>query len=474
MLPPLTDSIIDNVGSTPMVKLQLQQNVSIVAKLEYLNPSGSAKDRLAKYLLDKYEKENPFRDASRNKTLIIPTSGNLGISLATLAAKRHYYRIIAILPERTSSDRIAVLKALGVEILRSPNEVRPEAPESAYSVAAKLAEQLKNAIIMDETKLRDLTAYHELAQEIIEQTKTIQVDSIFVGAESGAMLTGIAHYIKEKLPNIKIIGVEPAESILSDTEPNYPIRPDWKIEDLGNNFLPESLNKRLVDEWVKVSDKEAYSVARRLIRDEGILCGPSSGAVVAAIHKTHYTSPVVILNDAAKNYTSTLLSDDWLFENDLADDLITRELQYISQDRYRAASVEDLQLAAAVTINPSSTVSHAFDLMLEREYSQLPVINKTNKKLVGYVSLSALQDQLERGSVQLTDTVESCMYTFKKGSEGVNKKYEIITPDTSLAELAKFFERNSFAVITDAHRKWCLGVATKYDLISFLHRRQFL
>lgn len=203
-----------------------------------------------------------------------------------------------------------------------------------------------------------------------------------------------------------------------------------------------------MDEWIKVSDKEAYSVARRLIKEEGILCGPSSGAVVAAAvrhatsltadHSTHTFSSVVILNDSAKNYTSTLLSDDWLFENDLADDLITRELEYLSQNRYRAASVEDLQLPAAVTIAPQSSVAHALDLMLEREYSQLPVIKDSNRKLVGYVSMSALQDNLDRGTVQLKDTVESCMFAFNKKGSGVTaNKYEVITPDTSLAELGK-------------------------------------
>lgn len=282
-----------------------------------------------------------------------------------------------------------------------------------------------------------------------------------------------------------MIGVEPLDSVLSETT-NQPTRSDWKIEDLGNTHVPESLDKSLVDEWIKVTDKEAYSTARRLIRKEGILCGPASGAVIAAAvrhahalgeeHSTHTPQSVVILNDSCKNYTSTLLSDDWLIENDLADDLIASELQYLSLDRYRAASVEDLQLPAAVTISPESTVSYAFDLMLEREYSQLPVISKKNKKLVGYVSLSALQDRLDRGVTQLSDTVESCMYSFKKtnGGSGGSSEYQVITPDTSLADLAKFFEKNSFAVITDTNRKWCLGVATKYDLISFLHRRQFL
>jgi cystathionine beta-synthase len=215
---------------------------------------------------------------------------------------------------------------------------------------------------------------------------------------------------------------------------------------MGNNFIPKSLDTSLVDQWIKVSDQEAYSVTRRLIRDEGLLCGPSSGAVVAAAmrhadtitsHTTHTPQFVVILNDSSKNYTSTLLSDDWLFENNLADDLITGELQYVSQNRYRAASVEDLQLPAAVTISPSASVSHALDLMLEREYSQLPVIQ--NRKLVGYVSLSGLQDHLEHGKAQLNDKVETHMYSFKKKMPGGGvHKYEVITPDTSLADLGTY------------------------------------
>ncbi|KAI8355162.1 tryptophan synthase beta subunit-like PLP-dependent enzyme [Blakeslea trispora] len=479
MLPPITDSIADGVGSTPMIRLTNQNKVSLLAKLEFANPTGSSKDRIAKYLLDENEKKNPFKPSTdqKKRTLIIPTSGNLGISLATLAAKRNY-RIIAILPERTSNDRVSLLKALGVEILRSPNEVQPEAPESAPSVAARLAEQLPHATVLDETQLRDLTAYHALAEEILQQTK-MAIDYVFVGVESGASITGIAQYLKSKIPEVKVIGVVPMNSTVgSNHTNNKAARPDWKIEDIGNSFIPQCLENSLVDEWVQISDKEAYSVARRLIRDQGILGGPSSGAVMAAAsrhaqtvisHTTHTPQSVIILNDDAKNYTSTLLSDDWLFGNNLADDLIADELDYISQSRYRAASVEDLQLPSAITVKPNVSIAYAQDLMFEHEYSQLPVIR--DRKLLGYVSMSGLQEHLKNGTASLDEPVEKVMFSFKKA--GGASKYQVITPDTSLADLAKFFEKNSFAVVTDAERKWCLGIATKYDLISFLHRRQF-
>ncbi|KAI8366285.1 tryptophan synthase beta subunit-like PLP-dependent enzyme [Choanephora cucurbitarum] len=435
MLPPITDSVADGVGSTPMIRLLPQNKVNLLAKLEFANPTGSSKDRLAKYLLDENEKRFPAI-GDKKRTLIIPTSGNLGISLATLAAKRND-RIIVILPERTSNDRVSLLKALGVEILRSPNEVQPEAPESAHSVATKLAEQLPHAIVLDETQLHDLTAYHALAEEILQQTK-MAVDYVFVGVESGAAITGIAGYLKSKIPEVKVIGVVPTDSVVGNT--TMGARSDWKIEDLGNSFVPACLDATVVDDWIQVSDKEAYSVARRLIRDQGILGGPSSGAVVAAAmrhadtivsHTTHTPQSVVVLNDAAKNYTSTLLSDDWLFGNNLADDLITNELDYISQSRYRAASVEDLQLPSAITVKPHVTIAYAEDLMFEHEYSQLPVIR--DRKLLGYVSMSGLQEHLKKGTASPQDPVEKVMFSFKKA--GGASKYQVITPDTSLADL---------------------------------------
>ncbi|CAO3592645.1 unnamed protein product [Absidia cylindrospora] len=334
---------------------------------------------------------------------------------------------------------------------------------------------------MDETTLMN-GAFNALAEELIQQTEG-SFEYLFVGVESGATITGLAHYLKAKLPNLKVIGVEPVESVLSNAARTN-TRSDWRVEDLGNNVIPSSLDKLVVDDWVKVSDKAAYSTARRLIRDQGVLCGPSSGAAISAAikyanhhtpenHSTQDYRSVVILNDSAKNYTSTLLNDEWLFENDMADELMTKDLEYISNDRYRAASVEDLQLPAAMTITPTTTVARAIDLMMEREYSQLPVVHSENKKLIGYVSLASLQARLDDGSSKANDQIESCMFSFKNAKSS-GMAYQLITPDTSLTDLAKFFEKNSFAVVTDVNRKWCLGLATKYDLISFLHRRQIL
>ncbi|KAI8578300.1 hypothetical protein K450DRAFT_248181 [Umbelopsis ramanniana AG] len=477
--PKITSNLADNVGLTPMVKVMggHSNNVEVLAKLEYTNFTGSIKERTAKFIIEDLKAKNKL---SPKTTIIIPTSGNLAISVAGMVAKDRN-KVIAVVPERTSTDKIHLLKAMGVEIIRAPTEARREAAENMYSTAYKLSEQLQNSIVIDETNIPS-AVYDDLAEEILQQS-VLQLDYVFVGVETGSTISRLAKALKAEKPEIKVYGVEPVDSVFARNEGNQHYkRREWKIEDLGSNFVPKNFDGSLIDGWIQVSDKDAYSTARRLLREEGITCGPSSGAVVWATlnhasnvqqHTTHTFRSVAILNDTMRNYMSTLLSDEWLLENDLVDEMTTKQLEYLSSERYRAASVEDLQLPAAVTISPSATVSHALNLMMEREYSQLPVIHSSNKKLVGYISESTLEAHLSDGSAQPEDPVSKWMFNFLKRNKGEKStaKYEMITPDTSLADLAKFFEKNSFAVVTDADRKWCLGVATKYDLISFLNRR---
>lgn len=210
--------------------------------------------------------------------------------------------------------------------------------------------------------------------------------------------------------------------------------------------------------------------------------GPSSGSVVVAALRYSQALPkdnsrkprvLVILNDTARNYSSTLLSDDWLLEHDLMDESMAKSAAYHRHEKYRAASVEELQLPAAVTVPPSATVGYALDLMLTREFSQLPVINPTNRKLMGYISLTTLTNLMEEGRAQESDLVSQWMFSFlKKGKRSGATTYQTITPNTPLSDLSKFFEKHSFAVVTDDQRRWCLGIATKYDLMTFLNRRQ--
>ncbi|KAF9922301.1 hypothetical protein FBU30_007611 [Linnemannia zychae] len=478
--PAIADSNAATIGNTPIVRLSAISNstqVDLLAKTEFSNPSGSIKDRVAQRILAGLEAGNKIKGSST--TLVVPSSGNLVISLALLSPRHGQYKVIGLVPERTSQDRIQLLKSLGVEIVRTPIEAHADSAESQFSIAKKIATDLPNAILIDEfaDPANVQTHMQETAEEILIQCDG-RLDVLVVGVETGGTITGLAKTLKAKIPGLKVVGVEPEHSSIQD---GINRSSSWKVEDIGGNFTPSILDKSLVDAWIKVSDQDSYSTARKIIREEGLFCGPSSGSVVSAAIR--YAKSLIteskprvltILNDTGRNYTSTLLSDDWMLEHDLMDEDMARSSAYHRHEKYRLASVEDLQLPAAVTVPPTATVGYALDLMLTREFSQLPVLNPTNRKLMGYISLTALTTLLEDGQAQESDLVSKWMYSFLKKNKtgGPRSKYETITPNTPLSDLAKFFEKHSFAVVTDDDRRWCLGVATKYDLMTFLNRRQ--
>ncbi|KAF9435740.1 hypothetical protein BGZ76_005603 [Entomortierella beljakovae] len=484
--PAITDSIggmfkvFRFIGNTPIVRLRTIGNkdqVELLAKTEFSNPSGSIKDRVAQRILSNLKAANKIKEST---VLVVPGSGNLAISLAILSPNNGNYKVIGLVPERTTHDRIQILKSLGVEIVRTPIEAHAESAESQFSIAKKITTDLDNAVLVDEFLEAANVQVHsqETAEEIFIQCQG-QLNAIVVGVESGGAITGLAKTLKAKIPGLKVVGVEPEHSSIQDGA----IRSGtWKVEDIGGNFTPSILDKSLIDEWIQVSDQDSYSMARQLIRDEGLFAGPSSGSIVSAALRyienqfkgaTQKPRVLTILNDTARNYASTLLSDDWLLEHDLMDETMAKAVAYHRHEKFRAASVEDLQLPAAVTIPPTATVGYALDLMLTREFSQLPVLNPANRKLMGYISLTALTSLMEEGQAQESDEVSKWMYSFqKKRKKGERSTYETISPNTLLSDLSKFFEKHSFAVVTDDDRRWCLGVATKYDLMTFMNRRQ--
>ncbi|KAJ1982732.1 hypothetical protein H4R34_001607 [Dimargaris verticillata] len=535
--------ITDIVGPTPTVQLsipndyKLDPTIELVAKLEYLNPFGSLSDRLARHIVSHLSRHAAPVDATTPApaTLVVPSSGNLAISLASMVGPLGY-KILAVIPERTSKDRIGMLKALDVEIVRTLDNVLPSAPESCVSVARQLAQQTPGAHLVDvfsnqllstvppprhnsgEGGLRAEDAYTAMAEEIMVQCAS-RLDVLFIGVESGSSITGLSRALKQRLPDLTVVGVEPAHSYISEgvesatpsTSDSAPerlprsplITHTWKIEDLGQHDVPRGLDPTCVDFWCQVTDQVAFSMTRRLLRT-GFLAGVSSGAVTAAAHTyaRAYMKPgqrgLVVMNDTARNYTSTLLSDEWLLNHDLIDDSLSRTLYYNLINKYRGASVEDLQLPTAVAIAPTDTIAHALEVMRERDYSQLPVIT-AHRQLAGYVTLATLQSLVDHQRAEYTQTIDSVMYHFRPlpksygpGSAtsrqdaemsmpgnrprlgSIRPRYQLITPSTPLNELAKFFEQHSVAFVTDRSRKFCLGVVTKFDLMKFISRRSGL
>ncbi|KAL9645961.1 hypothetical protein ABK040_001068 [Willaertia magna] len=279
----ILDSILDCIGNTPCVKLnRVPKNhgvkCEIVAKCEFFNAGGSVKDRIGKRMLLEAEKSGRIKPGD---TLIEPTSGNTGIGLALTAAVKGYKMIIT-LPEKMSQEKISVLKGLGAEIIRTPTEAAWDAPESHIGVAKKLKEEIgSSAHILDQYMNQDnpLAHYEGTAEEIIKQTGG-KIDVVVCGVGTGGTITGIAKKLKEKLPHIKIVGADPVGSLLADPE-NDKVG-TYAVEGIGYDFVPDVLDRSLVDVWVKTDDKTSFKLARELIKDEGLLCGGSSGSAMQA------------------------------------------------------------------------------------------------------------------------------------------------------------------------------------------------
>ena len=316
----LCNSILDAVGKTPLVKLnRICKNIpaNVYVKCEFLNPGGSLKDRIAKQMLLDAERENIIK---RGDTIIEATSGNTGIGLAMAGAVLGY-KIIITMPEKMSHEKEVVLKALGAKIVRTPTDVPYSSPESHIEVAKKLQKEIPNAHILDQysNTSNPRAHYNYTAQEIIDDLGA-QVDMLIVAAGTGGSISGLAKRIKEHNHDAKIVGVDPEGSILGGGDEVGA----YQVEGIGYDFIPKVLSYDNIDVWDKTTDKESFILARRLIKEEGLLVGGSSGSVIAATlrHAAHLSvnqNCVAILPDGIRNYLTKFISDDWMKEHSFSD-----------------------------------------------------------------------------------------------------------------------------------------------------------
>jgi len=459
--------VLEHIGNTPLVKLNsVAQGLkcNLYAKCEYFNAGGSVKDRIGYRMVMEAEMSGRLK---KGDTVIEPTSGNTGVGLALACAVRGY-RCIIVLPEKMSLEKIAVLKALGAEIVRTRTEAAFDEPDSHINTAAKLQREIPNAHILDQYINPNNPDAHlyGTGPEIVEQLAQIggKVDMIVAGTGTGGTLTGIAKAVQKSNPDVQVVGVDPYGSILAQPPAkNETEITGYQVEGTGYDFIPNVLNRTLVHRWIKTHDTETFRMARRLIREEGILCGGSSGgsvwaALEAAKDLKEGQNCVVVLADSVRNYMTKFLADEWMYEHKFWDEEVAMKAE---DDQFKDGSVKDLALSPCIKISPTLSVADAAKLMRENKFDQLPVCNDEGK-LVGVVTLGTILSRVASGKTTKHEPVSASMLKCSKKQE-----FHLFTVDSKLSALSRFFERHSIAFVSDAEGR-LLHVATKVDLLTWL------
>ncbi|MEC9106411.1 MAG: pyridoxal-phosphate dependent enzyme, partial [Candidatus Neomarinimicrobiota bacterium] len=304
------------IGNTPIVRLDKvgsELKCNLFAKCEYFNPGGSVKDRIGFRMIDEAEKSGQIKPGD---TLIEPSSGNTGIGLALAAAVKGY-KLIITMPEKMSLEKEVVLEALGAKIIRTPTEVSHDDPKSLFGVAKRLQKETPNSHILDQYSNNNNpdAHYNGTAQEILDEFGD-NLDMVVISAGTGGTITGIAKKLKESITNIEIVGVDPIGSILGGGSEVLP----YHVEGIGYDFFPDVLDNSLVDRYIKTNDEDSFAMAKRLIREEGLLIGGSCGAAVwgaieAAKTLDSNKNVLVILPDSIRNYLSKFVNKEWMIEN---------------------------------------------------------------------------------------------------------------------------------------------------------------
>jgi cystathionine beta-synthase len=342
-----------------------------------------------------------------------------------------------------------VLEALGAEIIRTPTEAAWDSPQSHIGVARQLQKILPNAHILDQYSNPDnpLAHYHGTAEEILKQTDG-KLDACVMTAGTGGTITGVAKKLKEKIAKVKIVGVDPVGSILAGPGPIG----TYKVEGIGYDFIPDVLDRRLVDEWIKTEDRESFLMARRLIRQEGLLCGGSAGSAVwAALKFAEKCGPgkriVVILPDSVRNYMTKFMDDQWMRENGF------------TESRWETETIGDLLRSlprrTLYTAQSSDTVADSVMLMKEKGVSQLPVVEEG--KLIGIVTESDLLGKLVEGRASLSSAIAEVMF----------RKVRTVHENDDAGSLTKFFTDGLAGLVVDDHQH-VKGIITKMDLVDYL------
>lgn len=446
-------SILEGVGNTPLVKLNRvgsHTQAEIYVKCEYLNPGGSMKDRIAINIVNEAEKRGELKPGG---TIVEATSGNTGMGLALVAAVRGY-KAIFVMPDKMSDEKIRALRAVGAKVVMCPTDVEAEDPRSYYCVSRRIAEETPNAFYANQyhNPANPDAHYKSTGPEIWAQTGG-EFDVFCAGMGTGGTLSGTGKFLKEKKPALQLVGVDPIGSLYYDyfktgklTTPH-----PYKVEGIGEDFLPSTMNLKILDEIVRVTDKECFAAARDLVRKEGVLCGGSGGAAVAGAVKyaEMMGKPmriIVHLPDTALRYLSKYLDDEWMRENG-----------FLGAEP-GIGKVRDLIASRGITeVYTAQTKDPLKEIVLRMKkfgISQLPV--QEGDRLMGVVTEKNMLNFLVQGEAKLDSPVGPL----------VESAFTCVDQDTPVATLSGLFNQGNVVIVLD-HGK-ILGIITKIDLIEYM------
>ena len=448
------NSILDLIGKTPLVKInKLNPNphVLLLAKLEFLNPGGSVKDRIGITMVDKAEKAGKIK---KGGTIVEPTSGNTGVGLAMVAAI-HGYKTIFVMSDKMSDEKRNLLRAYGAKVVITPTAVLAEDERSYYKVSDRLSKEIPGAYKPDQYhNLANILAHYQTTGPEIWEATDGKITHFVCGMGTGGTITGVGKYLKEKNPKVRIIGVDPVGSVFYSFKKTgkFPkLMKTYKVEGVGEDFIPSTIDFKYIDEVIQVGDRECFITARKLVRQEAILVGGSSGmAMYAAIEvcrKMKNGVVVVLFPDSGKSYLSKMFNEDWMRENGLLD-LEESQVTMIGNVLKNKGS------SKIISVSVGDSVKKAIELMRKYDVSQLPVVQ--NSKLIGKVNESKLLEGLFNKTIGSSNKIKSV----------VDKNVISVSENESVEWVSRLLAQDNMIVVIDKDKK-PLGVVTRIDLIEF-------
>lgn len=448
------DSILETIGNTPMIRLQRVGNqipADVLVKVEFFNPGGSVKDRIGIQMIRAAEKEGKLKPGG---TIVECTSGNTGMALA-IAASVLGYRTVFTMPDKMSLEKINLLKAMGAEVVVTPTAVEPDSPESYYKVAERIVAETPGAFHMNQyhNPANPEAHYLTTGPEIWEQTRG-RITHFVAGLGTGGTISGVGRYLKEQNPEIQVIGVDPEGSILKDyfeTKVMKEARP-YKVEGIGEDMVPSTTHFQYVDEVVRVSDKESFSAARRVAREEGILVGGSCGSALAgALKGLKNTKPtdlvVILLPDTGERYLSKVFNDEWMRDNGFLEPKTVAIREVISS--------KSPEIPALVTIDAERMVREAIQLMQDHDISIIPVTK--DGKIVGTANEYALMRLVFENSDVLDQPARDMM----------EPPLPRLSSQDSVEQAIRTLSKKRSAVLVCENEE-PIGILTRFDVIGFV------